>query len=262
MTTLESLIPKEPRQTNIPIPRLPDSSIPGIPESQNPNIPSVDFLTPLVSHFPMHFRLLLPFALVTFSTALSVLHAAPLVDWPQWRGPGRDDLSKETGLLKEWPAGGPKPLVYKMRAGYAGFSVVGGKLFTMGTPDGTEVLFAPRCGPGKSLGAKLGEVHSKTLGDGPRGTPNHRFVIAFTRWAATARCLRKPPMASKRGGGRARSRRQTAGMGLHGKRSRGRQTGGLHARRQSGAIAALDKMTGAPLWQSGLHGGRSTPRSS
>ena len=29
-------------------------------------------------------------------------------DWPQWRGPDRSDVSKETGLLKTWPAGGPK----------------------------------------------------------------------------------------------------------------------------------------------------------
>ena len=29
-------------------------------------------------------------------------------DWPQWRGPNRDGKSADTGLLKEWPAGGPK----------------------------------------------------------------------------------------------------------------------------------------------------------
>ena len=28
-------------------------------------------------------------------------------DWPQWRGQNRDGISKETGLLKEWPEGGP-----------------------------------------------------------------------------------------------------------------------------------------------------------
>ena len=31
-------------------------------------------------------------------------------DWPQWRGPNRDGISKETGLLKEWPKAGPKLL--------------------------------------------------------------------------------------------------------------------------------------------------------
>ena len=31
-------------------------------------------------------------------------------DWPSWRGPNRDDVSLETGLLKSWPDGGPKKL--------------------------------------------------------------------------------------------------------------------------------------------------------
>lgn len=29
-------------------------------------------------------------------------------DWPQWRGPNRDGHSRETGLLEEWPKGGPR----------------------------------------------------------------------------------------------------------------------------------------------------------
>ena len=28
-------------------------------------------------------------------------------DWPQWRGPNRNGLSAETGLLQQWPSGGP-----------------------------------------------------------------------------------------------------------------------------------------------------------
>src|SRR3982750_1609368 len=35
----------------------------------------------------------------------------PGLDWPQWQGPDRNGISKETGLLKEWPASGP-PLVW------------------------------------------------------------------------------------------------------------------------------------------------------
>ncbi len=35
-------------------------------------------------------------------------------DWPQWRGPNRDGISMETGLLKEWPADGP-PLLWKIK---------------------------------------------------------------------------------------------------------------------------------------------------
>ena len=33
-------------------------------------------------------------------------------EWPQWRGPNRDGISKETGLLKQWPESGP-PLAWK-----------------------------------------------------------------------------------------------------------------------------------------------------
>ena len=31
-------------------------------------------------------------------------------DWPQWRGPERNGISQESGLLKQWPAEGPKLL--------------------------------------------------------------------------------------------------------------------------------------------------------
>src|SRR5262249_25750160 len=31
-------------------------------------------------------------------------------EWPQWRGPNRDGLSPEIGLLPAWPADGPKVL--------------------------------------------------------------------------------------------------------------------------------------------------------
>ena len=51
------------------------------------------------------------------------LCAAPAsaADWPQWRGPQRDGISQETGLLKEWPKAGPKLLwtVDKAGSGYS-----------------------------------------------------------------------------------------------------------------------------------------------
>src|SRR5947209_7477411 len=42
-------------------------------------------------------------------------------DWPQWRGPQRDGISREAGLLDAWPAGGP-PQLWKTQGlgqGYA-----------------------------------------------------------------------------------------------------------------------------------------------
>ena len=43
-------------------------------------------------------------------TALMAAGADAAKDWPQWRGPKRDGVSTETGLLKQWPAGGPQRL--------------------------------------------------------------------------------------------------------------------------------------------------------
>lgn len=54
-------------------------------------------------------------------------------DFPQWRGPTRDGISKEKGLLAEWPAGGPK-LRWKRNDignGYSTPSVAGGRLYLM-----------------------------------------------------------------------------------------------------------------------------------
>src|SRR5262245_38112078 len=42
---------------------------------------------------------------LTLTLALTLATAA---DWPQWRGPNRDGISKDTGLLQEWPKDGPK----------------------------------------------------------------------------------------------------------------------------------------------------------
>ena len=54
-------------------------------------------------------------------------------DWPQWRGPERDGTSKETGLLKQWPAGGPKLLwqVNDIGDGYSTPVVVGSRIYVM-----------------------------------------------------------------------------------------------------------------------------------
>ena len=42
------------------------------------------------------------------------LIASPEPGWPQWRGPRRDGISDEKGLLASWPEGGPK-LLWKIQ---------------------------------------------------------------------------------------------------------------------------------------------------
>ncbi|MBL8826148.1 MAG: PQQ-like beta-propeller repeat protein [Planctomycetaceae bacterium] len=65
-------------------------------------------------------------------------------DWPQYRGPNRDDVSTETGLLSAWPEGGPK-LLWTFRdagIGYSGVAIVGDRLYTLGDRGEQEFLIA------------------------------------------------------------------------------------------------------------------------
>lgn len=65
-------------------------------------------------------------------------------EWPWWRGPNRDGKSPDTGLLKEWPDGGPKLLwqVDGLGQGFATVSVSGGSIYTTGDVDDKLSLFA------------------------------------------------------------------------------------------------------------------------
>jgi outer membrane protein assembly factor BamB len=95
-------------------------------------------------------------------------------DWPQWRGPDRSDVSKETGLLKKWPAEGPKRVWLYENAGngYSGPAIANGKYFTIGTREGNECVLALDANTGKELWvAKIGGELDNKWGSGPRGTP-------------------------------------------------------------------------------------------
>jgi outer membrane protein assembly factor BamB len=97
-----------------------------------------------------------------------------LDDWPQWRGPRRDGVSAERGLLKTWPQSGP-PLAWKATGagqGYSSFAVAGGRLYTLGARENREHVIAFDAASGKRLwDAPHGQRFSNDRGDGPRGTP-------------------------------------------------------------------------------------------
>jgi len=96
-------------------------------------------------------------------------------DWPQFRGPNRDGKCEETGLLKEWPEGGPK-LLWKITGlgrGYSTVAIVGGKFYTMGDRKGEGgatsqyVLAFDLAGRKELWATRIGPPHT----DGPRCTP-------------------------------------------------------------------------------------------
>ena len=96
-------------------------------------------------------------------------------DWPSWRGEQRDGVSKETGLLQEWPSSGPNKLWVSDQAGlgYSGFTIQDGILFTMGAFDKSEYLLAFNANSGKKIWSlKVGELLTNGWGDGPRMSPS------------------------------------------------------------------------------------------
>ncbi|HEX7772144.1 MAG TPA: PQQ-binding-like beta-propeller repeat protein [Pyrinomonadaceae bacterium] len=121
----------------------------------------------------MKFRLLFVATVLLLSVASAAL-AQSAGNWPQWRGPNRDGISKETGLLKQWRAEGP-PLAWKATGagrGYSSFSIANGKLYTMGLRGDREFVVAFDVATGKEAWATAhGSAFRNDRGDGPRGTP-------------------------------------------------------------------------------------------
>lgn len=106
---------------------------------------------------------------------LSSVLSLQAADWPTFRGgPERTDLSGETGLLKEWPADGPKQawLNKDVGLGYSGVAVVGGTLYTLGARDAVEYLIAVDTATGKEKwSAEVGALLTNNWGNGPRSSP-------------------------------------------------------------------------------------------
>ena len=118
--------------------------------------------------------------MTTRRTALMALAgaAAPAAatdpDWAQWRGPKRDGLSVETGLLKEWPSGGPKQVwsVEGLGAGYGAVAVAGNRIYVQGSLSSRSSVHALDRATGKLLWTvPLGPAGDNDRGDGPRSTP-------------------------------------------------------------------------------------------
>lgn len=104
-------------------------------------------------------------------------------DWPQWRGPLRDNISPDTGLLQAWPEEGP-PLAWKATGigrGFSGVAVVGDRIYTMGDLDGSQYVICLNAADGKHVWAeRIGNEWEPKGYAGPRCTPtvDGNFVYA------------------------------------------------------------------------------------
>ena len=118
-------------------------------------------------------------------------------DWPQWRGPERDGISKETGLLSEWPEEGPA-LVWKktgLGGGDSTPSIAAGRIYGMSNRGDDEVVWALSEKDGREIWAsRIGPAYDQRYNqsnEGPGSTPtvdgDHLYLVGM---AGNIACLR------------------------------------------------------------------------
>jgi outer membrane protein assembly factor BamB len=99
---------------------------------------------------------------------------ATAADWPQWQGPERTAMSKETGLLKSWPKDGPS-LAWKVKGlggGYTSPSIAQGRIFGMSYKGGDETVWALDEKNGKEIwSVKIADKGKAGYNEGSRCTP-------------------------------------------------------------------------------------------
>jgi len=123
---------------------------------------------------------------VTFTLLLLAISTTRADDWPQWMGPQRDNIWRETGLLEKFPTGGPKVLWrVPIAGGYAGPAVANGKVFATDFATTTvldEGNFGRKPSGGKESVMALDAATGKTLW-------KHSYPVTYTiSYPAGPRC--------------------------------------------------------------------------
>jgi outer membrane protein assembly factor BamB len=199
---------------------------------------------------------------MTSAFLLLVALPAAAQDWPHWRGPDRNGISRETGWQDRWPSSGP-PLLWKgqVGTGYSSFAVAEGLAVTLGNEEDTDTIHAFDAETGKT---RWTHAYPSPLGDrffegGPTSTPaiHEGRVYVQGRWGDLI-CLEaatgKPVWAvnvSKTAGARLPGWGFGGSPVVHGK---------LLLLNVGHGGAAVDKDTGAVVWKSAdKDAGYSTP---
>lgn len=119
-------------------------------------------------------RPILCIATVIIMGAVSLRGQSTQTDWPQWRGPDRTGLSKETGLLAQWPRSGPRVAwsAAMLGAGYGSIAVQGERVYVQGMRNRQSVVSSLNRADGKLVWVRiLGAAGDNDRGPGPRSTP-------------------------------------------------------------------------------------------
>lgn len=114
---------------------------------------------------------------------LACVRTAPAEDWPEFRGPRRDGLSRETNWTARWPADGPK-MVWsaKIGAGFASVSIARGRLFAIGNVEDHDIVRCLDVADGREVWrfAFPSPLAPKYYPGGPSATPTVAGSRVFT----------------------------------------------------------------------------------
>jgi outer membrane protein assembly factor BamB len=177
--------------------------------------------------------------------------------WPQWLGANRDNRSTETGLLDKWPAAGPKRVWASsaVGTGFGAVSVAGGKVFLLGDLEDASYLLALNEKDGKTAWKlKVGPArnHANKDWQGPRSTPTVDGDRVYAMGeagdlvcaeAASGKEVWRKNMAKDLGGEAPKWLYCDSPL-IDGSHVIVKPGG------SQGAVAALDKATGAAAWRS------------
>ena len=108
------------------------------------------------------------------ATTGPVAQSSSASDWPQWRGPDRNNLSKDQGLLQTWPPSGPPQnwTISTLGKGYGSMAVAADRIFIQGSNGRQSIVYVLSRADGRGLWSKaLGAAGDSDRGSGPRGTP-------------------------------------------------------------------------------------------
>jgi outer membrane protein assembly factor BamB len=85
---------------------------------------------------------MLIFCFAVILCGIGHFNTAAALDWPHWRGPDYNGISKETGWSANWPEAGPKILwEASLGTGFSSMSVSNGRIYTMGNIDANDIVY-------------------------------------------------------------------------------------------------------------------------
>jgi outer membrane protein assembly factor BamB len=132
--------------------------------------------------------------IAVIAAALCTAVPAGAADWPGFRGPNRDGLCTETGLLRQWPKDGPKQVwtAKNLGLGFGTPSIADGKIFGVGTRDEKDGVWALKEADGSELWFTPFADATKVLNqtNGPGSTPTyHNGKVLTVSINGTLSCM-------------------------------------------------------------------------